>query len=169
MSSVFMTSQYNNMINYYILFQIITGNIVNVLGYPSEWKCCTLSLHTPCKHWIASTENQDGSELEVSSWWKLFRVFEGASQGSGGEKSCPTGQPVNLPDKIFLPMWSWHGYYEEQPNPFSDWTWDPLHRRKLIPGTINLVKKLWQGRSWALEENLLFCFVDKLTCCQTAF
>ena len=36
MSSVFMTSQYNKMINYFILFQIITGNIVSVLGYPSE-------------------------------------------------------------------------------------------------------------------------------------
>lgn len=36
MSSVFMTSQYNNIINYFILFQIVTGNIVNVLEYPSE-------------------------------------------------------------------------------------------------------------------------------------
>lgn len=52
----------------------------------------------------ASTETQDGSELEVSSWWKVFRVFEGASQTYGGEKSWPTGQPVNLPDKICLPM-----------------------------------------------------------------
>lgn len=117
--------------------------------------------HTGYCHccWLLSTQHtlvvRRGEVKLKVTWnlptcWLVFTGPEGAVQASrGGTSSVDflSGRPACYntapPDKVCRPVQLWNDYHGDK-QLLYDLIWDLLCTRELVPGTVHLVKSLWQ-------------------------